>query len=294
MPFDPCAPPAWFKRAISTQPQSGLVTVDGTEIAYRLWPAGGLTRFTPLLLVHGGAAHQRWWDHVAPLLAVGRQVASIDLSGHGDSGHRDLYSHDLWAREALAVAADAFGTVPPVVIGHSMGGFVALAIGMKNSSAIAGLVTVDSPLHDESPEERAGRDQRAFVSLKRYPTREAAMERFRPMPVSAGTETLLPYIVRHVAGHSVRRDGDAWTWKFDPKLFNRDPMSPREVRRIARPIVMLRGQNGMVSPELVNELQVSLGPVPVVELPDTGHNAMLDQPLTLVATLRTVLAIWDL
>ena len=46
------------------------------------------------MLVHGGAAHSRWWDHIGPLLADGRLVVAIDLSGHGDSARRESYSLD--------------------------------------------------------------------------------------------------------------------------------------------------------------------------------------------------------
>ena len=122
------APPAWFTAALAAPVRVGRVTVDGTSIAYRAWgdnPGRGL------VLVHGGAAHARWWDHIAPLLAAGHLVAAVDLSGHGDSGRRAAYSLDGWAEEVAAVAADAGITGQPVIIGHSMGGFVALrAAGM--------------------------------------------------------------------------------------------------------------------------------------------------------------------
>ena len=51
------------------------------------------------MLVHGGAAHSRWWDHIAPMLTEGWRVVAVDLSGHGDSDRRDHYSLDTWARE---------------------------------------------------------------------------------------------------------------------------------------------------------------------------------------------------
>ena len=56
------------------------------------------------MLVHGGAAHSGWWDHVAPLLTWHRVVA-LDLTGHGDSDRREVYDMRLWAREVVAVAA---------------------------------------------------------------------------------------------------------------------------------------------------------------------------------------------
>src|SRR6516162_6627570 len=117
------APPAWFTAALAAPVAQRTTTVEGVSIAYREWGAerGGPAE-RGIVLVHGGAAHSRWWDHIGPLVADGRRVVAIDLSGHGDSGRRGSYSLDGWAREVLAVAEDAgIAAVPPTVIGHSMG-----------------------------------------------------------------------------------------------------------------------------------------------------------------------------
>ena len=97
-------PPAWFTTALAAEAQPGAVLVAGTEITYRAWGTPGASG---LILVHGGAAHARWWDHIAPLLTTGRRVLAVDLSGHGDSGRRAAYSLDAWAEEVMAVAAAA-------------------------------------------------------------------------------------------------------------------------------------------------------------------------------------------
>src|SRR5438034_962943 len=119
-------PPAWFSAALDAAVQEGTTTVDGASIAYRAWgdPDG-----RSIVLVHGGAAHSRWWDHIAPMLTDGWRVVAVDLSGHGDSDRRDRYSLDTWAREVLAVVAEAGSAAASVVIGHSMGGLVTLRQG---------------------------------------------------------------------------------------------------------------------------------------------------------------------
>jgi pimeloyl-ACP methyl ester carboxylesterase len=45
---------------------------------------GGAGR-PPVLLIHGGAAHARWWDFVAPALVNSHHVIALDQRGHGDS-----------------------------------------------------------------------------------------------------------------------------------------------------------------------------------------------------------------
>ena len=121
------------------------------------------------MLVHGGAAHARWWDHIAPLLAHDRRVVALDLSGHGDSGRRERYSLDGWAHEVLAVARAAGITDPPIIVGHSMGGFVALRAAGLFGADLEGIVVIDSPVQDITPEEQAAREARAFGPAARLP-----------------------------------------------------------------------------------------------------------------------------
>ena len=157
------SPPAWFSAALDAPVQQGTTTVDGASIAYRAW---GNPDGRSIVLVHGGAAHSRWWDHIAPMLTSGWRVVAVDLSGHGDSDRRDRYSLDTWAREVLAVVDEAGSAAASVVIGHSMGGLVTLRLATLAGSQIAGAVAIDSPVRDMAPEDRAARQHRAFGPLR--------------------------------------------------------------------------------------------------------------------------------
>jgi len=296
------SPPAWFSAALDAAVQEGTTAVDGASIAYRAWgdPDG-----RSIVLVHGGAAHSRWWDHIAPLLTNGSaspggddppvpprgwRVVAVDLSGHGDSDRRDRYSLDTWAREVLAVVAEAGTTAASVVIGHSMGGLVTLRLATLAGSQIAGAVAIDSPVRDMAPEDRAARQHRAFGPLRVYPTPEAAVARFRPIP----DQPTLAYIADHVAATSIRPAEGGWTWKFDPNVFARDHLTPELLTRLDCRVALFRAEHGLVTPQQGEVLYDRLGRVaPVIEIPVAGHHIMLDQPVALVAALRTLLADWD-
>ena len=283
-------PPAWFLAALGADVQAGSVTVDGTPISYR---AFGPPADNGIVLVHGGAAHARWWDHIAPLLVRGTRVVALDLSGHGDSGRRDVYSLDHWAHEVLAVSSAAGITGPPVVIGHSMGGFVALRVAGLYGAQIEGVVVIDSPVRDITPEEQAARDQRAFGPLRVYPTREAAIARFHPIP----DQPALPYIVAHVAATSIRPvDGRdrGWSWKFDPRVFGRAPLTPTLLTRLDCRVALFCAEHGIVSPQTSELMYDRLGRrAPLIEIPAAGHHVMLDHPIALVTGIRTLLADWE-
>jgi pimeloyl-ACP methyl ester carboxylesterase len=283
----PAEPPPWFTAAMSAPVKQAEVDVDGTPIAYRAWGDRG---DVGIVLVHGGAAHARWWDHVAPLLDGGRRVVALDLSGHGDSGRRDAYSLDQWSMEVLAVAAAAGIVTPPTVIGHSMGGFVALRAASLYGSSLAGVVAIDSPVRDIPPEERAARERRAFGPLRVYPSREAAIARFRPIP----DQPALPYIAAHVAGTSIRPVEGGWSWKFDPRIFARHELSQSRLTRLDCRVALFRAEHGILSAQLSEIMYDRLGRLaPVIEIPVAGHHVMLDQPIALVTGIRTLLSDWD-
>ena len=281
------SPPAWFTAALATAPEERATKCEGTSIAYRAW---GDPADRTIVLVHGGAAHSRWWDHIAPLLARGWRVVAMDLSGHGDSGRRDRYSLDTWAREVLAVVADAGTAASTVVIGHSMGGLVTLRLATLAGSQIAGAVAIDSPIRDMAPEDRAARQHRAFGPLRVYSTREAAIARFRPIP----DQPVLPWVAGHVAATSIRPAEGGWTWKFDPQVFVRDHLTPELLTRLDCRVALFRAEHGLVTPQQGEVIYDRLGRVaPLIEIPVAGHHIMLDEPVALAAALRTLLADWD-
>src|SRR5260370_36800646 len=113
------SPPGWFSAALDAPVQVGTTTVDGASIAYRAWgdPDG-----RSIVLVHGGAAHSRWWDHIAPMLTDGWRVVAVDLSGHGDSDRRDPPTPDTPRRPAPPRAPPTAAPPPPPASAHSTSG----------------------------------------------------------------------------------------------------------------------------------------------------------------------------
>lgn len=277
--------PTWFTEAVAETAREASIVVDGARLAYRTW--GGGSRET-VVLIHGGAAHSHWWDHIAPLLAIDREVIAFDLSGHGDSDHRDHYSVDQWATEALAVARIA-SSGAPILIGHSLGGVVALQAAMRSGAELGGIVIVDSPIVHFTPEEDAAADRLAFGPPRLYPSREAVVARFRPIP----DQPTIDYIRSYVAETSLRQVPGGWTWKFDSHIFDGAPTLP-DLAPLACRSAFFRGENGMVSAAMADEIYEGLGRVtPMVAVPEAAHHLMLDQPIALVSGLRSLLAAWD-
>ena len=206
---------------------------------------------------------------------------------------RDAYPRSTWAREVLAVARDATFQGPPIVIGHSMGGFVTIMTAAEFGEELAGAVILDSPVRLPSAEETEGAAGRSFSNPKTYASVEDALDRFRTVPDQPSS---LPFIMNHVARRSLRETDAGYTWKFDPLIFQR--ITPRatadELPRVKCRVALFRAENGLVTPDIGEEMYELLGRVaPVIEIPEAYHHIMLDQPLLLVTGLRTLLADWE-
>ena len=299
--WDPETPvPSWFARTSAVPADAFSVTVDGARIAALAW---GPRSAQTLVLVHGGAAHAQWWAPLAPLLADRFRVVAFDMSGHGDSDRRETYSVATWADEVLAVAEAGGGSGRPIVVGHSMGGFITIGTAALHGVLLEGAVVIDAPVQRPDPETMEGVGGGMFRAPKVYPDLEEGMRHFHlvpPQPCANG------WFVAHVARHSLRVAEGGVTWKFDPGVFTRrtGPDSPSDygplLARAACRVAVINGADSAIvsddtrayMAELLAGSPAAVAGVPFVEIPEAQHHVLLDQPLALVAALRAVLAAW--
>ena len=106
-------------------------------------------------------------------------------------------------------------------------------------------------------------------------------------------------MVDFVARQSLKGVDGGWQWKFDRRIFEQFAHGVRGLAvpylsRVTCRLALLRSEHGLVTPEIGAFMYEQLGRVtPVIEIPEAGHHAMLDQPLILLTALRTLLADWD-
>lgn len=249
-------------------------------IRQRWWDRPGAPR---VVLVHGGAAHAGWWTHLAPELASEVEVVALDLSGHGDSGHRDRYRFATWAEEVLACGGD-------VVVGHSMGGIVATLAAARAPESIRHLVLVDTPLR-RPDDDHTGHADSTLARARTHPTREAAIARFRPLPPQPVTDRV---VFDQVAAESVRRGPDGWGWKFDPRAFTGDGPEDRPtditplLARLACAVSSIVGERSVIVTDRERAVLRELGDY--VEIPGGHHHLMLDAQQALVDAVREALS----
>jgi pimeloyl-ACP methyl ester carboxylesterase len=287
------AVPSWFSRALAVPYTDEVVEVEGCPIHFLAWGEPGRRG---LVFVHGGGAHAHWWSHIAATFADEFRVLALDLSGHGDSGHRSEYELEQWTDEVMAVA-DAGGIDgPPVIIGHSMGGFVTMATAARHAGRLSGAIVCDSPVSEPDPEIGAYKLKEAFGAPRTYATLDEALGRFRTVPPQ---DHYLDYVMDYIGPHSLRQADGGWRWKFDRQVFAQFGGAIRSVAlpylsQVTCRLALLRSEHGLVTRDIGESMYERLGRVtPIIEIPEAGHHAMLDQPLILLTAVRTLLADWD-
>ncbi len=310
-PFNGAEPPApeWFKWAIAQEPQRTMVPSHGTRLEALTWGAEGRPG---LLLAHGNSAHADWWSFIAPYLAKDYRVTSMSLAGMGASDWRETYRFHDFADDAEAVARATglyAGGRKPVYIGHSFGGGQVFFTAARYPERMQAAILVDTGFGGPPPEVLEERKKRQEVLAniptadrpsRVYPTLEAALARFRLMPPQPAENH---YILDFIARRSLKRaplpdgSGEGWTWKFDPNMWEKldrtDGMFGGVFPELKVPMVHLYGDKSrIIERRAAGEPGFLTGQVQEIEIPDSHHHVMIDQPLALVAALRTVLATW--
>lgn len=125
-------------------PTAGTVTApDGVGIAYSQQGSGE----PALVFIHGWSCDRTYWRHQLEPFARSHRVVSVDLAGHGDSGRqRSPWSFQAFGADVRAVVEE-LGIERVILVGHSMGGPVALEAASQLSGRVLGVVGVDT-LHD--------------------------------------------------------------------------------------------------------------------------------------------------
>jgi pimeloyl-ACP methyl ester carboxylesterase len=227
-----------------------------------------------LLLLHGMGATGAVWSPLCAQAGArrrGRWLA-MDLPGHGGSDRQDSYAIGQYAAAVARAAlphADPAGRL--VVLGHSLGGVIALALatgwfGLAPRRVFGAGIKVGW-----SDEELRRMAALASQPAKRFTTKEEASERYLKVSGLAGiADAAAP-----VAARGIARDADGWRLAMDPRAHavGKPPMS--ELMALARcPVYLGRGQHdALVTLEQLRALDPEardLGP--------HGHNVMVEAP----------------
>jgi pimeloyl-ACP methyl ester carboxylesterase len=137
--FHPATPPGAPK-------DSTFATVNGVRLRIK---AAGQGAGTPVLFLHGFASSLETWDFVQPLIAKDRRTLSVDLKGFGYSARpAGDYSPPAQAKMLLELL-DQQGIGDVIVVAHSWGTSIALAMALEAPARVKRLALYDAWAYEE-------------------------------------------------------------------------------------------------------------------------------------------------
>ena len=118
-----------------------FITASGIEIAYEDRGAG-----EPLLLLHGWTGFRRDFEPHFDALAEGHRLLVPDMRGHGESTHTGVaadYAFDAVVEDLVELLRAVAGE-PCHLLGHSMGGMIALRLALAHPDALRSLILMNT------------------------------------------------------------------------------------------------------------------------------------------------------
>jgi pimeloyl-ACP methyl ester carboxylesterase len=287
------------------RPTSAFAHVNGLKLHFLNWGTNHATgghshqhrlkpASTTILLCHGGSAHCHWWDEVAPLLTECGRVLALDFRGHGRSQWASQYGLTAHLDDLITFVRD-YLRKRVVLVGHSMGGEIAMRVAAGNPELLEGLVVADAlssglPLKTRLIWRWKRRNQSG--PRPEFPTREALIARFRLSPPGHNlTREALATLA--LKGAEQLPSGN-WAFQFDPNTRKLSPgwRLPRcRIQDIRLPVLIIRGEHsGLVTDRQVRQMQRRIPGSQLKTIPSAYHHVSLDNPDATAAAIAEFVA----
>ncbi|MDB6167827.1 MAG: alpha/beta hydrolase fold [Verrucomicrobia bacterium] len=238
----------------------------------------------PLVILHGLLGSSRNWQTAGRDLAGQFHVFALDLRNHGASPHAPEMTYEAMMSDVVAWL-DAQGFPRVVLVGHSMGGKVAMLLACRHPERVARLVVVDiaprdyrAAAHDD--EFRAMNE----LDLGRLASRTAAEQSFEPH--------IDDWAMRKFLATNLELKDGRWRWQINlPVLtaalsaLEQNPLGPDD-RFDGEALFVVGGKSRYVKTEDHSGILAHFPRAKIAVIAEAGHNPHMDAREAFVALLR--------
>ncbi len=255
-----------------------LLTTFSMELTHR--DLGGAGK-PPLVLLHGMLGSSRNWQVAGRDLATAFHVFALDLRNHGSSPHADTMTYAEMMVDVIGwLDAQHLGSV--ALLGHSMGGKVAMLLACRHPARVERLTVVDiAPKDYFWPAHRASFAAMNELNLAELHSRAEAEMRFEARVPS---RPMRRFLASNLSGS---REG-GWKWQINlpaltaalPEL-ERNPLAEDE--RYVGPTLFLAGAKSYIEGDDHAAIRAHFPAARIQVLPNAGHNPHMEMREAFVA-----------
>ncbi|WP_300256277.1 alpha/beta hydrolase [uncultured Alistipes sp.] len=235
-----------------------------------------------IVLLHGYLESMLVWEDFIPYLYKEVRVVTLDLPGHGISVVQgEEHSMDFLA-DTVADALRALGIARCTLVGHSMGGYVALAFCERHPEMLDGVVLLSSTPNPDTPEKAENR--RREIALVRAGKKEL-LARVAPAAGFAeeNRDRMKDYIEDLTEQVFVTED-DGIVALLNGMIGRKDQNAMLRETRV--PVLFILGRkDGYIPAEVAEKMVADHPEARVVWLENSGHMGFLEEPETTAKAL---------
>lgn len=228
-----------------------------------------------IVLLHGYLESLDVWDEFTALLAPSVRVIAIDLPGHGVSEVKgEIHTMEFLA-DTVRAALDTIGVERVVLVGHSMGGYVALEFLRKYPERLNGLVLFHSTPNADSEKKRE--DRLREVALIEGGKKELIAKSFPHVGFAPQNRFRLTRYIQELS-EQIAMTEDEGIIAILKGLRERHDLNETMRTSSVPQLILLGRHDEYITPEVADALVAAQPQAQVVWLENSGHMGFFEEP----------------
>lgn len=229
----------------------------------------------PVVFIHGFCETHKLWNQIVPKLVHSFRVITLDLPGFGRSPlPEDGFSlsdvagkiHDLLV---------SLGITAPVMIGHSLGGYITLAYANRYESEVRGFGLFHSSAYADTPEKKENRTK--LIDFIRQDGVRPFLHSFIPSLFYEKNREPLAHVIEELTGEAL--SASARTIQEYARAMRDREEHIDLLKRFQKPVMMIVGENDNAVPleKSIEQSKMIQRPY-ILQLKETAHMGMFEKP----------------
>ena len=230
-----------------------------------------------VVLLHGYLESMLVWDDFVPLLYKEVRVVTLDLPGHGISVVTGAVHTMDFLADTVADALKALGIGRCTLVGHSMGGYVALAFCERHPEMLDGVVLLSSTPNADTPEKAENR--RREIALVKAGKKELLARVAPEAGFAEETRSRMKDYIEDLSEQVFVTEDEGIVALLNGMIARKDRNAM--LRETKVPVLFILGRkDGYIPVEAAEKMVTEHPEAQVVWLENSGHMGFLEEPET--------------